>query len=114
MGARVLIIALVVAGCETQSAKYCLLHPQDTFNCGYTDAGADAARTCNADPDCLPADPRCDLDTHTCVQCLANADCTQPQAAICSVETHTCQGCVANSNCPSQACLPSGMCGDDS
>jgi hypothetical protein len=113
MDARVLILALVVAGCETQSAKYCLLHPQDTFNCGYTDAGADAARACTADPDCLPTDPRCDTDSHTCVQCLSSVDCTQPQATICNVETHTCQGCLANSDCPSQACLPSGMCGTD-
>jgi hypothetical protein len=113
MGTRVLITLALVAGCETRSTKYCGLHPEDTFNCGFTDAGADAARSCAADPDCVAPDPRCDLDSHTCVQCLSGADCTRPEATICNLATHTCQGCIANSDCASQACLPTGTCGDD-
>lgn len=118
MGARFLIVALAalaaLASCERTSKLYCERN-QDPTNCpGQRDAVVvDVpvdAKMCSGDPDCTP--DRCDLVTHTCVQCLSNTDCMAP-TAFCDLTTNTCRGCLLNSDCASQACLPDGSCGDD-
>lgn len=118
MGARVLIVVtLVVAGCQKESKLYCGMHPNDIANCGYADAGIDARPTCTSDLDCAassPAAPHCELGAHVCVECFDDMHCAgNPEKKFCDLDTFLCTTCVKNSDCTSGACLPNGVCGDD-
>lgn len=95
------------------SKLYCDKHgAEDPATCGYLDASIDARPMCNADPDCLAAAPRCEPQSHFCVECLTNTDCTSSTRPFCDPDNYTCQGCVTHSDCPSGACLPTGICGE--
>jgi hypothetical protein len=70
---------------------------------------------------CTGATPACDDATYTCVECAANADCTNAGKPICETSTHTCRGCTTDADCgggdagvdagASLACdVPSGKC----
>lgn len=113
MVARVLIIVIALAGCEKQSALYCGEHAEDIANCGYSDAGIDARPTCMAMEDCVGAAPYCELSSGVCVGCLDSSHCTDPNALYCDTSTYECKGCVSHVECGSEACLPNGVCGDD-
>jgi hypothetical protein len=114
MVTRVLIVAsLLLAACEKQSELYCAKHPEDIGNCGYSDAGIDARPPCTSPADCVAPAAVCDLSAGVCVQCVVDQDCTDPLKAQCDTETYECKGCSAHSECASNACLPSGVCGDD-
>lgn len=115
MVARVLILAgLALAACEKKSELYCRMHPEDLGNCGYTDAGIDARPPCTGPADCVAPAAVCDTTAGVCVECLVDTDCPDPLMAQCNPETYTCQGCTAHVDCASNACLPTGVCGDDS
>jgi hypothetical protein len=114
MVTRVLIIAALVAaagGCDKRSEKYCGLHPDDLANCEQTDAPPPAKVQCTNDSQCSTG--HCELKAQLCVDCLANSDCTGGE--LCDVGgTYTCKGCIRDGDCPSNACLPGGVCGQDS
>jgi hypothetical protein len=118
MVTRVLICAAlctVLAGCTRKSEKYCGLHPTDLENCGYTDAGIDARPSCTTDLDCAAGAPHCEPSGHYCVECYENAHCVaNADKTFCDLDTFQCSSCVTHADCASQACLPSGICGDDS
>jgi hypothetical protein len=118
MVARVLIVAALLlaplAGCEKRSALYCEKNPEDLANC---DPPPDAPppMMCADNSSCTTADrPFCQLDSHVCVGCLTSADCQDPTKLNCDPLSFTCRGCVKHADCPSNACLPGGVCGDDS
>jgi hypothetical protein len=115
---RVLILALVaLAGCQKQSKLYCDKHPVDFDNCGYLDAGIDARPTCMDDTECagMPAAPHCELNNHFCVECYLPEHCVDNvEKKFCDLATFSCTSCVANADCPTNVCLPTGVCGDDS
>jgi hypothetical protein len=110
------IVALVLAlgACEKRSTLYCEKNPEDLANC---DAPPDAPppMMCADNSSCTTQDrPFCELDSHVCVGCLTSTDCTDPLKLNCDPLSYTCRGCVKHSDCPSNACLPGGICGDDS
>ena len=110
MVARVLIAVVLVAGCQRKSALYCAKHPNDLSNCPLPDAAPEIA--CSSDPDCPAGQPHC-LGM-ACVECLDSSECKLPDRPICDSQSHACVGCTQHSDCPtSQACLPNGVCGDD-
>lgn len=116
MGARVLILVLLVAGCKKESKLYCGMHPNDIDNCGYADAGIDARPVCMSDPDCAasPGAPHCETAAQVCVECYQDDHCAaNPDKKFCDLDTFLCRICVKNSDCLSGACLPNGVCGDD-
>lgn len=53
---------------------------------------------CLASTDCGVAAPVCDTTTHTCVECLGAADCKAPTPA-CEPTTKTCVGCLSKADC---------------
>ena len=116
MVTRVLILLAFVSlcACEKRSTLYCEKNPEDLANC---DAPPDAPppMMCADNSSCTTEErPFCQLDSHVCVGCLTNADCTDPMKLNCDPLSYTCRGCVKHSDCPSNACLPGGICGDDS
>ncbi len=71
--------------------------------CATTESGARCAE-CTRDEHCAsnPASGRCQADpiatrAHTCVQCLEDADCTDPLAPRC--EQNVCAPCISSENC---------------
>jgi hypothetical protein len=116
MGARVLILVFLVAGCQKESKLYCGMHLNDIANCGYADAGIDARPACMSDMDCAstPLAPHCELGAHVCVECFDDTHCAaNADKKFCDLDTFLCTTCVKNSDCASGACLPNGVCGDD-
>lgn len=79
---------------------------------GSADGGdADAQVACSAEKAC-PGSQKC-LDG-TCVECIANADCTSVAAPVCDLGAHTCGPCTASAQCASEACdTKSGQCVDE-
>ena len=95
---------------------------------------ASEVTACGADGDCAAPNPRCELETGTCVECLddthcaadelcalpANvcaARCVGPESCgaatpACDLDTGLCRACGNNSECPTSApyCQPSGAC----
>jgi hypothetical protein len=53
---------------------------------------------CLASTDCSGATPACDTNTKTCVGCLSSTDCSGATPA-CSTNTKTCVGCLASTDC---------------
>ncbi len=105
-----IVVVITVTACKTQNPDSCELP-------GNVDKPACTA--VDADPD----GPGCD-DQHQCtsgvcsagecVECLRNLDCaSNPNGPTCDVGAHTCRPCAAHTDCDSQACLPTGACGDD-
>lgn len=113
MVTRVLIASLVLVACTKKSDKYCELHAEDIANCGYSDAGIDARPTCGSSADCVAPAPHCDVPSMSCVECVDNTHCPSADAPYCDPATFTCKGCVSHEECASGACLPTGVCGDD-
>jgi hypothetical protein len=116
MDARVLIVALALAACTKDSKLYCERHPTDLENCGYTDAGVDARPACTSDPECAasPGAPYCEQTTQFCVECYLPEHCaSNADRTFCDLDTFRCTSCVAHADCASSACLPDGVCGDD-
>ena len=117
MVTRILIlVALVVAiaGCEKRSKLYCEKNPDDLAHC---DPPPDAPppMMCADNSSCTTQDrPFCQLDSHVCVECLSSDDCHEANALNCDPLSFTCKGCSKHSDCPSNVCLPSGACGDES
>src|SRR4051794_2713458 len=121
MDRRLLILVLallplaLVGACMKDSKLYCGKHgAEDPATCGYLDAAIDARPMCGTDMDCSGRAPFCEPSSHYCVECLDNSSCTVPDRPFCDLSTYTCEGCVTNADCPSKACLPTGVCGDDS
>jgi len=56
---------------------------------------------CVAHTDCADPTPVCDPTAHTCVGCLAKTDCKAP-TPVCDAGTNTCVGCIAPSDCGGQ------------
>ena len=79
---------------------------------GYTELFKDVAACgeCQDDSHCAEAigRPRCDPQSHACVECMAKADCGGDS---CNTETHVCAECTTNADCDGGACLKSaGQC----
>jgi hypothetical protein len=49
---------------------------------------------------CSGATPVCDDELNTCVQCVTNADCKDPNQPVCEQATNTCRGCRSDAECP--------------
>lgn len=49
---------------------------------------------CLKDEHCSGSKPRCDPDSHECVECLGHSDCTAPGATRCYENSHTCELCA--------------------
>ena len=64
------------------------------YECSTTNASA-----------CTGETPRCDTAGHSCVQCLAHADCHEAAAGQCD-ETHHCVPCTDDEHCAGVADLP--------
>lgn len=87
----------------------------------FPDVGA--CGPCDVDADCLDYHngPRCQVKSHTCVDCLEDGDCAAGRCnnetntcveclekgdcdGGCNVETHTCVECVVNEDCTAGSC----------
>jgi hypothetical protein len=96
IAALVGLLALACAGCEL-----------------FVDIprGKLAETPCTTSDECAPPKPQCDLEASTCVECLADPDCTA-ERPVC--DQHACRACSDDSECASAACLPDGSCAAES
>ena len=104
---RMVVIAILLAGCERTSALYCEKNPDKCMAM----IDAPIASVCTTDQQCVDhanGRPFC-IDTTSCGQCRTSADCMEP-TATCELTTHDCRGCKLNSECPSDVCLDTGAC----
>ncbi len=64
---------------------------------------------CLADAECSdPAYPRC---THECVECAAHSDCLSPDSPFCYAQRQKCVQCLTTSDCPPLGtCTPNHVC----
>ena len=53
---------------------------------------------------CTGATPTCDEATYTCVGCLQNADCQDPNTPFCEAASKTCRPCQADDECATGHC----------
>jgi hypothetical protein len=80
-------------------------------------AAQQAGCGCYADTDCAMGPfggqngKRCDLTTHTCVQCLSDADCASDPLSrhFCDTTKRACVGCLVNNDCPDKNCSTSAQ-----
>jgi hypothetical protein len=72
------------------------------FRCVSSDQCADGG------PDGAPA--VCEMEAGSCVQCLADSDCTAPASPICDLTAHTCGPCATDSQCAAKAPTGPGIC----
>lgn len=76
------------------------------------DAGVDArpvAFLCTSDDQCIVANLHCELGAGRCVECLENADCTDPSRPACDLPHHACVECETSDSCaPGFACVRDG------
>ena len=63
-----------------------------------SDAG-DETETCATDVDCSDHDPRCNLTTNICVDCLSDDDCGGEAPPKCLLEAGDCVQCVSDADC---------------
>jgi Right handed beta helix region len=105
------ITILLLGACSKTNPYYCEGHPDN--NCLIdAAAGPDTPGASCANMPCVSG--VCDTTTKTCVQCTA----AEPGACmgttpVCGMED-TCTACATHDQCTvSNACLPSGACGDD-
>jgi hypothetical protein len=64
-----------------------------------------ACVACDVDSHCSdPQNKKCLTMNHTCVECLARADCDAPKPA-CDTSAHACVECLADTDCATQHCL---------
>jgi hypothetical protein len=103
----------------------CALDKMMCVQCTDTDRGACAANmpACSANNVCVPctatdrgacsgAAPACSA-SNTCVQCTAtDRGACAGNMPVCGAND-MCRPCISHVDCPSNACLPSGACGDD-
>jgi hypothetical protein len=94
----------------TECQNYCAMHAGDT-HCPDAGPGIDAAQQCTTSTQCTTAPYNtCDIATMTCVDCVANTDCSAGTMPICAAD-HTCRACTTNTECrESELCLPDGSC----
>ena len=59
----------------------------------------DSCVQCLADADCTEASGGRFCVDNACVQCRSSADCTDPAAAHCDEDLHTCVGCQVSTDC---------------
>ncbi|CAN5396801.1 hypothetical protein BH11MYX1_BH11MYX1_15800 [soil metagenome] len=103
----------MIAGCS--NPKYCAGANPDN-NCAEIDAPKappDVVTGCTNDTTCMAPTAVCDTGTSMCVQCTT----TEPSACMAATPVcmnEACTACVAHTDCSSNACLPTGACGDDS
>ena len=66
---------------------------------------------CMAGMKCPMPTPYCDTASGTCVECLADAGCTDPMRTVCVVEMGKCVECATDGDCmPGFTCSPDGTC----
>jgi len=59
---------------------------------------------CTLDAHCGAGKPRCDVTSHTCVECVGGPTDNCPAGQYCSAEHHCLQGCKNNAACSSGVC----------
>jgi len=64
-------------------------------------AGSTATLPC--DGACTAPKPVCDEPNDTCVECLAEADCTTPAKSKCDTDTKACVACLQSADCATAA-----------
>ena len=65
------------------------------------------APPCFKSTDCPVDKLRCDLTTGSCVECIADANCTVPPYFKCLLDVHRCVECVTEADCqPNSSCHP--------
>jgi hypothetical protein len=108
---RALLVLTLLAGCSEKNPYYCEGHPDN--NC-LLDADINAPQGCSTSAQCTnSAKPICEPTQKICVACTDG----MPGACagttpVCST-ANTCSACSAHDQCDSDACLPTGACGDD-
>lgn len=71
------------------------------------DRGTGAAPPCYKDTDCPANKLHCDVDTHLCVECVADANCVVAPYFRCDAAVHRCVECLTVADCGSNAiCHP--------
>ncbi|HEY5926289.1 MAG TPA: right-handed parallel beta-helix repeat-containing protein [Kofleriaceae bacterium] len=108
---RALIVITLLAACSKPNPNYCPGNPDD--NCTL-DADINAPQGCATAADCTNAAmPVCEPTEMICVACTADmAGACSGMTPVCTA-ANTCSACVTHDQCASQACLPTGACGDD-
>jgi len=108
---RALIVVLALAACSEKNPNYCPDNPD--HNC-WIDADVNAPQGCATSVDCTnSAKPVCEPSAKVCVACTADmVGACGGTAPACSA-ANECIACVTHDQCGSQACLPTGACGDD-
>jgi hypothetical protein len=99
---------LVAFACSKPNPYFCEGHPGDNCTVDASTVGG----SCKTENDCATPTPVCDTTAGTCVACTA----TDTRACTGTTPVcvqNTCTACAAHPECPSNACLPTGACGDD-
>lgn len=108
---RKLLVLALLAACSKSNPYYCEGNPDN--NC-MLDADINAPMGCETTDDCKhAAKPICEPVQKLCVACtddlVGACGATTP---VCSA-ANTCAPCSSHGQCDSNACLPTGGCGDD-
>ncbi len=108
---RALLVITLLAACSKPNPYYCEGNPDN--NC-LLDADPNAPQGCATAADCTNgAKPICEAAQKVCVACTETmVGACAGTTPVCS-STNTCSPCGAHGQCDSQACLPTGACGDD-
>ncbi|CAN5396859.1 hypothetical protein BH11MYX1_BH11MYX1_15810 [soil metagenome] len=112
---RFYLVSVVALGGCFKNPNYCAGANPDN-NCAEIDAPKappDVVTGCTNDTTCTAATAVCDTGTSTCVQCTT----AEPSACMATTpvcKNDACAACVSHQDCSSNACLPTGACGDDS
>ncbi len=78
-------------------AGVCVLCPEDTPVC----LNDTECVQCTMDEQqyCTDRDQVCDVENHECVDCLSNAECTDPDTSRCDTDDNECAPCETNEDC---------------
>lgn len=109
---RIPFIALVlVAACSKTNPNYCEGNPDNNCN---IEPDAGGSQGCTTSDECSGATPVCDPNDMVCVTCSGtDTGACSGTAPVCA-DDNSCRSCVAHGECTlSNACLPTGGCGDD-